>query len=165
MLFRSYDFSFSGLKTAVAHYVEFKIACRFHKPTNYQLKQLDKAGVKALDEAGEVIEKGKLIGGKRPAHYLIDGEKISVKDFKKALRNNPKLRNAFRRAYNPRWVNWVDDAAVKFLKKIGVTKKVADKLNTKKAKKALTEATDELTKIEDKGGDKIKKEIAEEAAH
>ena len=140
-----------------------KIACRFHKPTNYQLKQLDKAGVKALDEAGEVIEKGKLIGGKRPAHYLIDGEKISTKDFKKALRNNPKLRNAFRRAYNPRWVNWVDDAAVKFLKKIGVTKKVADKLNTKKAKKALTEATDELTKIEDKGGDKIKKEIAEEA--
>lgn len=140
-----------------------KIACRFHKPTNYQLKQLDKAGVKALDEAGEVIEKGKLIGGKRPAHYLIDGEKISAKDFKKALRNNPKLRNAFRRAYNPRWVNWVDDAAVKFLKKIGVTKKVADKLNTKKAKKALTEATDELTKIEDKGGDKIKKEIAEEA--
>ena len=140
-----------------------KIACRFHKPTNYQLKQLDKAGVKALDEAGEVIEKGKLIGGKRPAHYLIDGEKISAKDFKKALRNNPKLRNAFRRAYNPRWVNWVDDAAVKFLKKIGVTKKVADKLNTKKAKKALTEATDELTKIEDKGGDKIKKEIADEA--
>ena len=140
-----------------------KIACRFHKPTNYQLKQLDKAGVKALDGAGEVIEKGKLIGGKRPAHYLIDGEKISAKDFKKALRNNPKLRNAFRRAYNPRWVNWVDDAAVKFLKKIGVTKKVADKLNTKKAKKALTEATDELTKIEDKGGDKIKKEIAEEA--
>ena len=140
-----------------------KIACRFHKPTNYQLKQLDKAGVKALDEAGEVIEKGKLIGGKRPAHYLIDGEKISAKDFKKALRNNPKLRNAFRRAFNPRWVNWVDDAAVKFLKKIGVTKKVADKLNTKKAKKALTEATDELTKIEDKGGDKIKKEIAEEA--
>ena len=140
-----------------------KIACRFHKPTDYQLKQLDKAGVKALDEAGEVIEKGKLIGGKRPAHYLIDGEKISAKDFKKALRNNPKLRNAFRRAFNPRWVNWVDDAAVKFLKKIGVTKKVADKLNTKKAKKALTEATDELTKIEDKGGDKIKKEIAEEA--
>ena len=140
-----------------------KIACRFHKPTDYQLKQLDKAGVKALDEAGEVIEKGKLIGGKRPAHYLIDGEKISAKDFKKALRSNPKLRNAFRRAFNPRWVNWVDDAAVKFLKKIGVTKKVADKLNTKKAKKALTEATDELTKIEDKGGDKIKKEIAEEA--
>ena len=140
-----------------------KIACRFHKPTNYQLKQLDKAGVKALDEAGEVIEKGKLIGGKRPAHYLIDGEKISAKDFKKALRNNPKLRNAFRRAYNPRWVNWVDDAAVKFLKKIGVTKKVADKLSTKKAKKALTEATDELTKIEDKAGDKIKKEIADEA--
>ncbi len=140
-----------------------KIACRFHKPTNYQLKQLDKAGVKALDEAGEVIEKGKLIGGKRPAHYLIDGEKISAKDFKKALRNNPKLRNAFRRAFNPRWVNWVDDAAVKFLKKIGVTKKVAEKLNTKKAKKALTEATDELTKIEDKAGDKIKKEIADEA--
>lgn len=140
-----------------------KIACRFHKPTDYQLKQLDKAGVKALDEAGEVIEKGKLIGGKRPAHYLIDGEKISAKDFKKALRNNPKLRNAFRRAYNPRWVNWVDDAAVKFLKKIGVTKKVAEKLNSKKTRKALTEATDELTKIEDKAGDKIKKEIAEEA--
>lgn len=140
-----------------------KIACRFHKPTDYQLKQLDKAGVKALDEAGEVIEKGKLIGGKRPAHYLIDGEKISAKDFKKALRNNPKLRNAFRRAYNPRWVNWVDDAAVKFLKKIGVTKKVAEKLNSKKTRKALTEATDELTKIEDKAGDKIKKEIADEA--
>lgn len=140
-----------------------KIACRFYKPTNYQLKQLDKAGVKALDEAGEVIEKGKLIGGKRPAHYLIDGEKISAKDFKKALRNNPKLRNAFRRAYNPRWVNWVDDAAVKFLKKIGVTKKVAEKLNSKKTRKALTEATDELTKIEDKAGDKIKKEIADEA--
>lgn len=140
-----------------------KIACRFHKPTNYQLKQLDKAGVKALDEAGEVIEKGKLIGGKRPAHYLIDGEKISAKDFKKALRNNPKLRNAFRRAYNPRWVNWVDDAAVKFLKKIGVTKKVAEKLNSKKTRKALTEATDELIKIEDKAGDKIKKEIADEA--
>jgi len=140
-----------------------KIACRFHKPTDYQLKQLDKAGVKALDEAGEVIEKGKLIGGKRPAHYLIDGEKISAKDFKKALRNNPKLRNAFRRAFNPRWVNWVDDAAVKFLKKIGVTKKVAEKLNSKKTRKALTEATDELTKIEDKAGDKIKKEIADEA--
>ena len=137
-----------------------KIACRFHKPTDYQLKQLDKAGVKALDEAGEVIEKGKLIGGKRPAHYLIDGEKISAKDFKKALRNNPKLRNAFRRAFNPRWVNWVDDAAVKFLKKIGVTKKVAEKLNSKKTRKALTEATDELTKIEDKAADKLNKEIA-----
>lgn len=140
-----------------------KIACRFHKPTDYQLKQLDKAGVKALDEAGEVIEKGKLIGGKRPAHYLIDGEKISAKDFKKALRNNPKLRNAFRRAFNPRWVNWVDDAAVKFLKKIGVTKKVAEKLNSKKTRKALTEATDELTKIEDKAADKLNKEIAEQA--
>lgn len=140
-----------------------KIACRFHKPTDYQLKQLDKAGVKALDEAGEVIEKGKLIGGKRPAHYLIDGEKISAKDFKKALRNNPKLRNAFRRAFNPRWVNWVDDAAVKFLKKIGVTKKVAEKLNSKKTRKALTEATDELTKIEGKAADKLNKEIAEQA--
>ena len=140
-----------------------KIACRFHKPTDYQLKQLDKAGVKALDEAGEVIEKGKLIGGKRPAHYLIDGEKISAKDFKKALRNNPKLRNAFRRAFNPRWVNWVDDATIKFLKKIGVTKKVAEKLNSKKTRKALTEATDELTKIEGKAADKLNKEIAEQA--
>lgn len=140
-----------------------KIACRYTKPTDYQLKQLDKAGIKALDEAGEVIEKGKLVGGQRPAHYMIDGEKISAKDFKKTLRTNPKFRNAFRRAFNSRWVNWVDDAAVKFLKKIGVTKKVADKLNDKKTRKALTEATDELTKIEDKGGDKIKKEIAEEA--
>jgi hypothetical protein len=140
-----------------------KIACRYTKPTDYQLKQLDKAGIKALDEAGEVIEKGKLVGGQRPAHYMIDGEKISAKDFKKTLRTNPKFRNAFRRAFNSRWVNWVDDAAVKFLKKIGVTKKVADKLNDKKTRKALTEATDELTKIEDKGGDKIKKEIADEA--
>ena len=140
-----------------------KIACRYTKPTDYQLKQLDKAGIKALDEAGEVIEKGKLVGGQRPAHYMIDGEKISAKDFKKTLRTNPKFRNAFRRAFNSRWVNWVDDAAVKFLKKIGVTKKVADKLNNKKTRKALTEATDELTKIEDKGGDKIKKEIAEQA--
>ena len=60
-------------------------------------------------------------------------------------------------------MNWVDDAAVKFLKKIGVTKKVAEKLNSKKTRKALTEATDELTKIEDKAADKLNKEIAEQA--
>ena len=99
-----------------------KFACRYTKPTSYQLKQLEKSGIKALDKDGNVIEENKLIGGTRPTHYEIDGEKISAKDFKKTIRENPKVRSAFRRAHNPRWVNWVDYKAVMVLVKLGICK-------------------------------------------
>lgn len=141
-----------------------KFACRYTKPTSYQLKQLEKSGIKALDKDGNVIEENKLIGGTRPTHYEIDGEKISAKDFKKTIRENPKVRSAFRRAHNPRWVNWVDDKAVKLFEKLGIGKRLSEKLRkSKRSKNDLAEVTDELSKAENKSGDKIKKEIADEA--
>lgn len=86
-----------------------KIACRFSRPSNRLLGNLEKNGVIALDSRGNPISKGdSLFQTQRPSSYVFEGKEISAKDFAKTLRTNNGLRAAFHRAYNPRFVGFTD---------------------------------------------------------
>ena len=126
-------------------FCKIKLACRYQKPSDRLLKRLNAEGIKALDANGAEIEKQGFLSGKtRPAQFqLKDGKKVAASDFMKTLRDDPEFRRAFRRAHSPRWMNWFDDVAIKFLKKHGIAKSVPDGI--KNAKKP-----DELNKAKEK---------------
>lgn len=147
------------------------LACRYTKPSNKQLNDLEKAGIRALDKDGNIISKQKLLNGQRPTYYfygkidnnskdvkkitLTDDNKlhlVSAKDMPKELQTNAALRSTFRRAYNPRWVNWADDVAIKFLEKLGVSKSVnkaiTEAADSKAVQQAIAEAADKKADAE-----------------
>lgn len=91
------------------------LACKYSKPSNKMLNDLDKAGIKAINADGTVIEKQRLLNGERPAFYETpEGTRVTPANFQAELQHNPEFRAAFRRAYNPRWINWSDDVAARF---------------------------------------------------
>ncbi|MFZ1257941.1 MAG: hypothetical protein WAQ25_00540 [Candidatus Saccharimonas sp.] len=124
-----------------------KRACRYEKPSNRLLQNLEKANIKALDKAGNVIERQKLLGGTRPEHYeLPDGKKVSAANFRQEIYGNAQFRSAFRRAYNPRWVNWVDKVAANFLSSRGLSRSIPKSVESAKDPKAAAAAVDDATK-------------------
>jgi len=86
-----------------------KIACRFSRPSNKLLKNLETNGVLARNANGDLISrKDGLFQTERPAKYTFKGEEISAKDFSKVLANNSDFRAAFHRAYSPRFFGFSD---------------------------------------------------------
>ncbi len=140
----------SGEATTGVCTSKVSLLCRYTRPSNYQISQFDRAGIKALDANGNVIEK-RLWPNARPAAYDIPGVgKVSATDLNDVLRNNPQVRNAFKRAYNPRYVNWVDDVARKLFSSLGVAKAIDGALSAAANKKAAQAAVDGTLAVADK---------------
>lgn len=100
-------------------------ACSYTKPSDRMVRELTRVNIRAIDSSGNVIAKQRLIAGIRPAFYeLPDGTRIAPKDFRTELQKNEKMRSAFRKAHNPRWVNWVDNVAMNYLGRIGASKAI-----------------------------------------
>ena len=142
---------------------KIKLACRYQKPSDRLLKRLNAEGIKALDANGAEIEKQGFLGGKtRPAQFqLKDGKKVAASDFMKTLRDDPEFRRAFRRAHSPRWMNWFDDVAIKFLKKHGIAKSVPDGIKNAKKPDELNKAKEKALTTAGKDKDGVEKVVQE----
>ncbi len=140
-----------------------KLACRYQKPSDRLLKRLNAEGIKALDANGVEIEKqGFLTGKTRPDSFqLKDGKKVQASDFMDTLKKDPEFRRAFRRAHSPRWMNWFDDTAIKFLNKRKISKKPPDDIKNAKNADELEDATKKAMTTADEGQDAISKSVQE----
>ncbi len=140
-----------------------KILCRFEKPSNKMLKNLDEAGIKAMKD-GKIIDKQSFLNGTRPDHYkLPDGKEVSAANFSAELRSNPEFRAAFRKAYNPRWANWVDKVATRFLGERGLSRLVPKAFGDAGDSKAAQAAVNDLSKGEQQGQNAIEAAIKKES--
>jgi hypothetical protein len=100
-----------------------KIACRFSRPSNKLLGNLEKYGVTALDKKGNVIKgKAGAFQTQRPATYVFKGEPIDAKNFNTFLRDSPTFRSAFVKAYNPRYFALSDRIAKSVAGRFGLSK-------------------------------------------
>ncbi|TWP24155.1 hypothetical protein EUA66_01125 [TM7 phylum sp. oral taxon 349] len=142
---------------------KIKLACRYQKPSNRLLKRLNAEGIKALDANGAEIEKQGFLNGKtRPAQFqLKDGKKVAASEFMQALKDDPEFRRAFRRAHSPRWMNWFDDVAIKFLKKHGIAKSVPDGIKNAKKPDELDKAKEKALTTAGKDKDGVEKVVQE----
>lgn len=141
---------------------EKSLACRYNTPSNKLLERLDKAGIKALDKNGQVIDKQDLLHRTRPAKFSFDDKEVDATKFMDEMRSNPEFRRAFQRAYNARWVNWVDDVASGVFNKLRVSRDTPEKIKNADTAEEIQEAVDDLGKTPD--GDKDSAErLAKEA--
>ncbi len=161
-----------------------KFACRYEKPSTRQLNSLDEAGIKALRKDGSIISKQKIINGERPAYYYfgevtdeagikkivssktaLQQKLVPASGFLKELRSNADFRSAFRRAYNPRWVNFVDSKALSFLQSLGISKSVnkavSEAVDADAAQKAIQEIADGKSSALGDDAEKAVKEMVE----
>lgn len=128
---------------------KIQLACRYEKPSNRLVESLDREGIKAYKSDGALIEKQRFLAGDRPAYYETpDGKRINAGEFYDTLKRDPQVRNAFRRAYNPRWANWFDDNAMKFMGKFRLSKLImpgfSEAKNVDEAAEAIDNYIDDL---------------------
>jgi hypothetical protein len=134
-----------------------QIACKFSRPSNKLLTNLEKNGVLAFDADGNQVKKDGLFQTTRPSKYTFDGKDISAKDFAGELRSNAAFRSAFHKAYNPRFVGFTDSVFQGIQKRFGFdTSNKAAEDGTKKTSDRLNEAS--------KGVNAVASEGAEEGA-
>ena len=81
-----------------------KVVCRFSRPSNRLLTQLEKNGVTALDKNGDLIKRTGPFQTDRPVTYVFEGEKVPASKFYGKLRSDAKFRAVFHRSYNPKYV-------------------------------------------------------------
>ena len=124
-----------------------KIACRFNRPSNRLLAQLEKGGI-TPKKGLNTIEKKSLWPNTIPDTYEFtgsDGKLVSVdaKNFSKTLASNDEFRAAFHKAYNPRFVGYADNIFNKVMARFGVTKKssVSGENDSKKVKETINTET------------------------
>lgn len=103
--------------------------CKYSRPSKKLMTSLDQAGIKYLDADGNPMEQQRVIDGERPVYYETpEGMRVESVNFANEIKNNPEFRSAFRRGYNPRWMNWASDNAVRFFGKYGMAKNNPDKI-------------------------------------
>lgn len=141
-----------------------KITCKYSKPSNKLIKNLSEAGIKAVDASGNVIDKqGWALGKTRPEKYILsDGTELLAKDFASEMKKNPKVRSAFRKAYNPRWVVWSDNLAKKFLSDLGIKKTLPADIDNAKDSDSIKKSIDTEVKGEVLDENSTKKAINDE---
>jgi hypothetical protein len=139
-----------------------KIACRFSRPSNKLLGNLEKNGIQAFDKSGAKITKTGPFQASRPATYEFNGKPILASNFSSELRNNNAFRAAFHSAYNPRFVGFTDSVFKGIQKRFGfditnkdgasTDKTVKEKLNdASKGVNALGDGADAATEDVSKG--------------
>lgn len=129
-----------------------KIACRFTKPSNRFLSQLEKNGIKSLDKEGNVIEKKLIFPNTRPAKYKFTnsaGESVEVgaKDLYSTLLNNNEFRAAFHSASQTRFMSLMDSIANSIKLKFGLS--FNDKLSGVKDESGVISEVDNNIKVDD----------------
>lgn len=145
-----------------------KIACRFTRPSNSFLKNMEKNGVRALRADGSVVDKTQgLFPNERPVSYEFtskNGDKITVaaKDFSKTLQTNPEFRSAFHRTYNPRFTAFSDSVFKSIEKRFGFKK--TNSLAEAKTEEDVKKSVSEGSKGADSGARAAAAEGTEEAA-
>lgn len=144
-----------------------KVMCRFGRPSNKLLKNLEKQKVTAFTADGREIKSNGLFPNKRPAYYEMEranGSKLTVQAdaFSDTLNKDVEFRKAFRTAYNTRFENFSDSVFQEVLTSFGATKAsqfsdakneadIKEKINSDVAgedigAKAAAEEGDEATK-------------------
>ncbi len=92
-----------------------KIICRYTKPSNKLLINMERNGITAYDRAGNKIEPKRgiraIFPNERPHSYSFRDQgrfttlqKTPAKEFAAKIQTNAKLRAAFHKAYNPKFV-------------------------------------------------------------
>lgn len=105
-----------GLCTTVVN-----IGCKFARPSNRFLANMEKNGIKALDSSGNTVQKRGVFPNARPVTYVFTDSlgysyNLTPEEFAKAVREDPRIRSAFFKSYNPR-VAGVSDAVFKLIQK------------------------------------------------
>jgi len=90
-----------------------KIACRFKRPSNKLLAQLEKNGIEALDSSGKKIESKTLYPNKKPVKYRFTnsiGKEIEVgpKEISSTIAKNAEFRDAMHQATKTRFMSLSD---------------------------------------------------------
>jgi len=96
------------------------IRCKYKTMSRRQLAKLDKAGIKVVDADGNQLAKRG-----RGAAIELDGKRYDASELQRELRNNPRMRSAFNRAYNPKVTAFSDKIASKVNSKLKISKKNA----------------------------------------
>jgi len=104
-----------------------QVACRFTRPSNKLLTQLEKNGIVAKNLDGSPVDKNKLFPNKRPDVYEFTDksgklQKVKATEFSKTINSNEEFRSAFHKAYNPRFVGYADTIFTKVMTRFGVNK-------------------------------------------
>jgi len=125
-----------------------QIACRFTRPSNSFLKNMEKNGIRALDASGSVIEKNGLFPNARPASYEFTNSSgvtrnIKAVDFAREAISDPTLRAAFHRAYNPRFTSFTDSVFASIQKRFDFkkTNSLANTNNLEEVERNLADAS------------------------
>jgi len=150
-----------------------KIACRFSRPSNKLIKNLEANGVTAYDKNGDIIKRDGLFQSQRPAKYSFRGQDILAKDFSKTLRTNAQFRSAFHSAYNPRFVGFTDKVFRSIQTRFGFDttnktavegeQKTGERLN--ESSKGVNAAAAEATELAEEGTEGvIRKLVSDKAA-
>jgi len=127
-----------------------KVACRFSRPSNNLLKNLEANGVVARNKSGDIISrKDGLFQTERPASYSFKGEDIPAKDFSKKLATNSEFRSAFHKGYNPRFAGFNDSIFKSIQTRFGFDK--TNKFTETKSAKAVNEKITDTSKGSDIG--------------
>ena len=139
-----------------------KIACRYARPSNSFLKNMEDNGIRAIDAEGNTVERNNLFPNARPASYEYtngNGEKIILPadEFAAAARNDPKLRADFHKTYNPRFTSFSDSVYRSIQNRFGFSKQntlaeINDEEEVKDKLNADSKGADNGVKTELEGG-------------
>ena len=135
-----------------------KIRCRFSRPSNYMLKQLEVNNIIPLDKNGNKIEKKLLFQNTRPASFQFDPSgnstqparaPIEAGNLLKTLQADSNFRAAFHSANKTRLQTFSDSVFKRVAGRFGFTKQ--DKLKDAKTEVDIREAIDDNAKGADTG--------------
>jgi hypothetical protein len=131
-----------------------KIACRYTRPSNRFLTQLEGNGIKAIDKNGEAISKSGIFPNTRPVAYEYtnsEGKTISVeaKDLYKTLVNDAEFRDAFHSASKTRFMSLTDYVFNTVKTRFGFS--TSDKLKSATDEKSLASEVEDVATVDDNG--------------
>jgi hypothetical protein len=130
------------------------IACRFSRPSNRFLSQLEDQGITAMDSKGNIISEGGLFPNTRPKSYRYfnsDGDSVVVeaKDLKSALTNDPDFAARFSNATKTRFMSLTDSVFDSIKARFGFN--TDDELKTATDEKSVTSDADAISAADDNG--------------
>ena len=104
-----------------------QVACRFTRPSNKLLKQLEKNGITPRAKDGSLIDKKGLFPNEIPKTYEFTDKNgklnvVEAKDFSKTIASSDEFRSAFHKAYNPRFVGYADNIFKRVMTRFGINK-------------------------------------------
>jgi hypothetical protein len=129
------------------------IRCKFNSLNDRQLEHLRSAGIDI-----ELQENTTITGRHKPVSMKWRGEAIDPSDLNRMLRENPELRTAFKRAYNPKFASFADNIFAKAAERLKISKAAPFQpgITDEERAEAMKEATKEGMATESGGRKYIK---------